>query len=87
MLKNLFFDYLKETETISLQDRFDFVTEIGNSFLNSYVPIVEKRKEFKKTYPNAVGYPHVVIDGVEHGGLVNVAKYLVKNGHVSTKKG
>ena len=47
----------------------------------------EKRKEFKKTYPNAVGYPHVIIDGVEHGGLVNVAKYLVKNGHVSTKKG
>lgn len=45
----LFFDYLKETETISLQDRFDFVTEIGNSFLNSYVPIVEKRKEFKFT--------------------------------------
>ena len=41
----LFFDYLKETDEYSLQDRFDFVTEIGNSFLESYVPIVEKRKE------------------------------------------
>lgn len=41
----LFFDYLKETDSISLQERYDFVTEIGNSFLNSYVPIVEKRKE------------------------------------------
>tara|TARA_B100000809_G_scaffold266932_1_gene333224 strand:- start:11220 stop:12122 length:903 start_codon:yes stop_codon:yes gene_type:complete len=41
----LFFDYLKETDEYSLQDRFDFVTEIGNSFLKSYVPIVEKRKE------------------------------------------
>ncbi|WP_139959271.1 oxygen-dependent coproporphyrinogen oxidase [Flavicella sediminum] len=43
----LFFDYLKETEEISLQDRYDFVTEIGNSFLESYVPIVEKRKELE----------------------------------------
>lgn len=43
----LFFDYLKETETISLEDRYNFVTEIGNSFLNSYVPIVEKRKELE----------------------------------------
>ncbi len=40
----LFFDYLKETEEFSMQDRFDFVTEVGNSFLSSYIPIVEKRK-------------------------------------------
>lgn len=40
----LFFDYLKETEEFSMQDRYDFVTEVGNSFLSSYVPIVEKRK-------------------------------------------
>ncbi|AUC14639.1 coproporphyrinogen III oxidase [Tenacibaculum sp. SZ-18] len=41
----LFFDYLKETDEFSMQDRYDFVTEVGNSFLNSYVPIVEKRKD------------------------------------------
>lgn len=41
----LFFDYLKETKEHSLQDRYDFVTEIGNSFLESYVPIVTQRKE------------------------------------------
>ena len=41
----LFFDYLKETDQFSIQDRYDFVTEVGNSFLNSYVPIVEKRKD------------------------------------------
>jgi coproporphyrinogen III oxidase len=40
----LFFDYLKETETTSMQDRYNFVTEIGDSFLNSYIPILEKRK-------------------------------------------
>ncbi len=43
----LFFDYLKETEDFSLKNRYDFVTEVGNSFLNSYVPIVEKRKDNK----------------------------------------
>ncbi len=43
----LFFDYLKETDQFSIQNRFDFVTEVGNSFLTSYVPIVEKRKNTK----------------------------------------
>ncbi len=40
----LFFDYLKETEEMSMQKWYDFVTEVGSSFLESYVPIVEKRK-------------------------------------------
>lgn len=41
----LFFDYLKETEGFSMQDRYAFVTEVGNSFLESYVPIVERRRD------------------------------------------
>jgi len=45
----LFFDYLKETEEFSIEDRYSFVTEVGNSFLKSYVPIVEKRKELNYT--------------------------------------
>jgi coproporphyrinogen III oxidase len=45
----LFFDYQKETAAYSIEDRFNFVTEIGNSFLESYVPIVEKRKEITFT--------------------------------------
>ena len=43
----LFFDYLKETPDFSIQDRFNFVTEVGNSFLKSYVPIVERRSEIE----------------------------------------
>ncbi len=42
----LFFDYCKETNEMSMQNWYDFVTEVGNSFLEGYVPIVEKRKEF-----------------------------------------
>jgi coproporphyrinogen III oxidase len=45
----LFFDYLKETKDFSLQDRYDFVAEIGNSFLESYVPIVAARKDLSYT--------------------------------------
>lgn len=41
----LFFDYLKSSETMSMQDWYAFVTEVGNSFLEAYVPIVQKRKE------------------------------------------
>lgn len=53
----------------------------------SLVDSPSERSDFRMKYPNAIGFPHVIIDGVEHGGLVNVAKYLVKNGYVSTKKG
>ncbi len=45
----LFFDYLKKTDTFSMEDRYNFVTAIGNNFLKSYVPIVEKRKQMSFT--------------------------------------
>ncbi|MFT4698786.1 MAG: coproporphyrinogen III oxidase [Flavobacteriaceae bacterium] len=45
----LFFDHLQETDDYTMQDRYNFVTEIGNSFLNSYVPIVQKRKDTEYT--------------------------------------
>jgi len=40
----LFFDYLEPTQEITTEKWYDFVTEIGNSFLEAYIPIVEKRK-------------------------------------------
>ncbi|WP_130734780.1 oxygen-dependent coproporphyrinogen oxidase [Flavobacterium sp. J27] len=46
----LFFDYCKETETFSMENWYDLVTEVGNSFLKAYIPIVEKRKDL--TYTN-----------------------------------
>ncbi|MBV1888407.1 MAG: oxygen-dependent coproporphyrinogen oxidase [Urechidicola sp.] len=45
----LFFDRCSETEEMSMPNWFDFVTEVGNSFLNSYVPIVDKRKDLAYT--------------------------------------
>ncbi|MEM7185095.1 MAG: oxygen-dependent coproporphyrinogen oxidase [Bacteroidota bacterium] len=45
----LFFDYLKRTDDRSMEDWYAFVTEVGNSFLEAYVPIVEKRKELPYT--------------------------------------
>lgn len=40
----LFFDYCKASEDMSMEDWYDFVTGVGNSFLESYIPIVTKRK-------------------------------------------
>ena len=40
----LFFDYCKASENMSMKNWYDFVTEVGNSFLEAYVPIVQKRK-------------------------------------------
>ena len=41
----LFFDYCKADDNMDMEAWYAFVTEVGNSFLNSYVPIVEKRKD------------------------------------------
>ena len=32
-----------------MQDRYGFVTEVGNSFVESYLPIVERRKKLSYT--------------------------------------
>ena len=45
----LFFDYCKATEETSMEDWYNFVTEVGDSFLEAYSPIVEKRKNLPYT--------------------------------------
>jgi len=45
----LFFDYCKVTDDMQMEDWYNFVTEVGNSFLDAYVPIVEKRKNLEYT--------------------------------------
>ena len=45
----LFFDYLRPTDQHSLEDRYDFVTAVGNIFINAYIPIVQKRKDYRYT--------------------------------------
>ncbi len=48
----LFFDYLKKNETWSMQQWYDFVTEVGDSFLEAYLPIVEQRKDLPYSEAN-----------------------------------
>lgn len=48
----LFFDHCKETESFGMEDWYGFVTEVGNSFLEAYVPIVERRKDIEYTDEN-----------------------------------
>ncbi|NDI98612.1 oxygen-dependent coproporphyrinogen oxidase [Flavobacterium sp. LaA7.5] len=48
----LFFDHCKATNDFSMEQWYNFVTEVGNSFLEAYVPIVEKRKDIEYTEAN-----------------------------------
>ncbi len=45
----LFFDYLKARPERSMQQWYNFVTEVGDSFIEAYVPIVQKRKGLSYT--------------------------------------
>jgi len=45
----LFFDYLQPSEQMSSQKWYDFVTEVGNSFVEAYTPIVNRRKDMPYT--------------------------------------
>ncbi|MFY7812107.1 MAG: oxygen-dependent coproporphyrinogen oxidase, partial [Flavobacterium sp.] len=40
----LFFDYCKVNESKTMENWYNFVKEVGNSFIDAYIPIVEKRK-------------------------------------------
>lgn len=41
----LFFDYCKEEKERSMEDWFQFVTAVANTFTEAYLPIVSRRKE------------------------------------------
>ena len=45
----LFFDYCRAEEKRDMEAWYQFVTEIGDSFLDAYVPIVTKRKDLEYT--------------------------------------
>lgn len=45
----LFFDYCKASDEMSMHDWYNYVTEVGNSFLKGYTPIVMKRKNLEYT--------------------------------------
>lgn len=48
----LFFDYLKSDSHMKIEDWYEFITDVGNSFLKAYVPIVERRKNLSYTEEN-----------------------------------
>ncbi len=40
----LFFDYCRKTDEMTMADWYNFVKEVGDTFLEAYIPIVERRK-------------------------------------------
>lgn len=45
----LFFDYCKAKDDFTMEDWYNFVTEVSDSFLEAYVPIVERRRNLPYT--------------------------------------
>ena len=45
------------------------------------------RDKLAEMFPNATGYPWIVIDGKEIGNIVEAAKFFLKEGLVSANKG
>jgi len=45
----LFFDYCKASDSMTMQNWYSFVKEVGDSFLDAYVPIVQRRKDIVYT--------------------------------------
>ncbi|MBU2525686.1 MAG: oxygen-dependent coproporphyrinogen oxidase [Bacteroidetes bacterium] len=45
----LFFDYCRAKNDFSIDNWYAFVTEVGNSFLDAYLPIVSRRKDMPYT--------------------------------------
>lgn len=48
----LFFDYCKATNDKTIEAWYKFVTGVGDSFLDAYIPVVEKRKNMGYTEGN-----------------------------------
>ena len=44
------------------------------------------KEYFEYQYPDAVGFPYVIVDDEHIGGLVDTAKLLLRKGFVSTNK-
>ena len=42
----LFFDYCKSNAQMNMQQWYDFITDVGDHFLEAYLPIVQKRKDY-----------------------------------------
>ena len=44
------------------------------------------KEEFSRKYPGVNGFPYILIDEKPYGGVVDLAKHLVKEGLVSARK-
>jgi hypothetical protein len=57
-----------------------------NDYKEINIPRDIMKEDFKIKFPFATGYPYVIIDGKEIGGLVETVKYFVDKGLVTSRK-
>ncbi len=54
---------------------------IGEDYSEIHIGRDLTKSEFEQQFPDAAGFPYVIIDGKSIGGLQNTAKYLVDKGY------
>ena len=64
----------------------DQMKELCNRAEVEYETVYTPADELRRLFPNSTGYPWVIIDGEEIGGLVEAAKFFLKEGLVSANK-
>lgn len=68
-------------------DQFRLLMERGSlEYVEHKIETQDEQRKFREMYPDAIGYPYVIIDGSTIGGLVDAAKFLVQKGLISAKK-
>lgn len=69
-------ELLKRVEPKEEEVKVDFIA-VGKDISKEY---------FQYQFPDAIGYPYVVVDDEYIGGLVETAKLLLRKGFVSSNK-
>ena len=64
----------------------ELMNRAGIDYEATVVGVGMTMNEFKELYPNAAGFPYVIVDGEPVGGLTETVKLFVEKGLVSSKK-
>ena len=65
----------------------DQVKELCKRANVEYQTFDTPRDKLAEMFPNASGYPWIIIDGKEIGNIVETAKFFLKEGLISVNKG
>lgn len=64
----------------------ELLSRIGVPYRENLIGRDISKEEFLSQYPDASGYPQMIVDGNHVGGLMDSVKFFVENKMISSKK-